>query len=73
MTKRKMFAAAVLAASLALPAASQTVAGAEGGMQWAWALGMSRNEAAAFGVASVLVCGAIANPGSIACGLAGVA
>jgi hypothetical protein len=72
MTKRKMCAAAVLAASLALPAASQTMAAASGDLQWAYVLGMRGREAAAFGVASVLMCGAIANPGSIACGLAGV-
>lgn len=72
MTKRKMCAAAVLAASLALPAASQTVAATSGDLQWAYVLGMRGREAAAFGVGSVLLCGAIANPGSIACGLAGV-
>lgn len=76
MTRRKVLAAAVLAASLALPAATQVMHTGDGSgvnAQWAHALGMKGRQATLFGIGSVLLCGAIANPGSIACGLAGVA
>lgn len=74
-TSRKILAATVLAASLSLPVATEGLRASEAlgiDAQWALVLGMKGREAAAFGAASVLLCGAIANPGSIACGLAGV-
>lgn len=76
MTKRKMVAAAVLGASLSLPMAAQELRGdatAIAEAQWAWALGMSRDEAFWFGAGSLVMCNMIPNPGSLACGAAGLA
>ena len=73
MITRKGFAVAVLAASLALPLATEATRST--GMlsaQWAWALDMDRNEALLFGLGTMVVCGGIANPGAAACGVAGL-
>ncbi|MDQ3170616.1 MAG: hypothetical protein M3Q55_10810 [Acidobacteriota bacterium] len=74
MRQKKIVAAVVLAASLALPAATRELRGDVTAMsqgQWQYALGMSRREALMFGLASLAVCGAIPNPGALACGAAG--
>lgn len=74
MRQRKMVAAFVLAASMALPVATGELRGDEAVLsqgQWQYALGMSRREALAFGLLSLAVCSAIPNPGAVACGAAG--
>lgn len=70
MTKRRMVAAVALVVGLGVTPVTQGLGTMNA--QWAWALDMDRNEALAFGAASLVMCGAIANPGSIACGAAGL-
>ena len=73
MRQRKMIAACVLAACMALPAASRELRTGDGlaEAQWAYALGMKGREALAFAVTGAVMCGFIPNPGGVACGIAG--
>lgn len=70
MTKRKMVAAIALVVGLGVTPVLQSAGTMNA--QWGWALDMDRNEALAFGAASLLMCSAIPNPGAIACGAAGL-
>lgn len=75
MRTRRFVAALLLAMLPAFAGASMTahepVAGRTA--EWALALGMQGKEAFWFGVASAVVCGTIAFPGGIACGIVGAA
>lgn len=70
MTKRRMVAAIALVVGLGVTPVIQGFGTTNA--QWGWALDMDRNEALAFGAASLLMCSAIPNPGAIACGAAGL-
>ena len=73
MRQRKMVAAFVLAASMALPAATQELRGDTGisEAQWAYALGMSRKEALGLAVGGAIMCSFIPNPGAAGCAIVG--
>lgn len=72
MRQRKLVAACVLAASMAMPAIHSELRGEVGlDAEWAYALGMRGREALAFAVGGAVMCGFIPNPGGVACGIAG--
>lgn len=72
MRNRPLVAASTLAALPAMAVMLQVTVAASPMTQWAWSLGMSRGESAAFGVAGAVMCAFIPGIGSLACGLTGV-
>jgi len=75
MRTRRVVAALLLAMLPAFAGASmiahEPVAGRT--VEWVYALGMTKEEALVVGVVGAVMCGAIAFPGGIACGLVGAA
>ena len=73
MRTRRLVATLLLAMLPAFAGASMTAREpvAARSAEWAYALGMSKEEAFWFAVGSAIVCGTIAYPGGIACGLVG--
>ena len=72
MRKRTLVAASTLAALPVMVITLQATVATNPMAHWAWSLGMSRGESAAFGVAGAVVCSFIPGIGSLACGLTGV-
>ena len=72
MTKRTLVAASTLAALPAMVVMVQVTVAANPMAHWAWSFGMSRGEAALFGLAGAVMCSFLPGVGSAACGIAGV-
>ena len=72
MNLRNLVATSTLAALLALPLLGQSTHVADRLADWALFWGMSGADAAAFAIASALVCGSLTGIGLVVCGITGI-
>jgi len=74
MRTRRFVAALVLAMLPVFAAVSMTPRDPlpTNSTDWAYAVGMGREEAAAFAIGGLIMCSLIPNPGAFACGLVGI-